>query len=97
MILLLSPAAAFQEILILARMRVARMLRVDMDTIEVSLEQNGDKVIPKWEVDTSKIPEVGEANIRGVIAAIWQYDLRHEARNRMAGMLARREGPKAKL
>lgn len=97
MIIILRPVTAFVDVLLLAQARVARLLRVGVEAVSVDVERKGDKVYPRWNVNLAAIPDITEGEVREVIDAIWKFDLRYEAKDRMQGMARRRPGPKAAL
>lgn len=70
-LLLLNKQVVVAEILELAALKISGILKVPPETVTYSVEAEGDKLVPKFEVDKYAAEGVSERDIKEVVASVY--------------------------
>jgi hypothetical protein len=90
MIFLLNVERVFSEVLTLARVEIAHVLGLSIDQVSVTLERDGNRIVPNFGVNTEVDTAFEEELISKVVREIWLEKVKPECEARLEGLFQTR-------
>ena len=71
--ILLNKERVAAEVMELARIKIAVMLKVPIEEVAARWEHKDGKMVPAFDVDPAKIKDMSEDAIRQSMGAVWRW------------------------